>query len=704
MFVRLPLRLGITLLVIALLAGIVAAPWLRPYIADSVPAHAQTLPFTPTPEPTDLPTATATSTPAATATSSPTATLTPSMTSIPTTVTSVTTAVPTVTPTPTALPLGYAPDRCEPNDTLVQPCGIPTEVDVTELNFVDQTRDVYSVLLKANRMYTIRVTSTQGVDPVLAVFLASATDKPVAENDDIGPGSGDAMVEITTTAEAWYLLQIDNKAPGDMKGRLYGVSVRSTAPTTNPGKPGGPTPTPAPAAQAFGDMLENNYDPTSASRISWGVPYDLSLTCPDRFPGACPAGDHDFLLFPVKQGVSLMALTYDLGPGADTFLSLYRPDPAQTSSGDGRIPGWRLITTNDDVAAGWTLRSLVSMTPDWTGEALVVVASSERLNPPMLPEAAGPPGRYRLMVGSPELPVVKQVLEAQQDLPPTPVPTVAPTLEPTAAPTLEDSPSVPTATPVPPAPTSVPLPAAVDTAPADDAREVVKESSVRGLAVVSKDGTRLYGAAPPADGDELASYPEGALVTLLGQSYRGWVKVQPKDSVTPGWMWGPALRPLEITDPNAPQASTTATAGAEGPKGTPVSTPQPGETTTATTPAAGDSDRPATVDEMAPRPLPTDEAARPIARTLTIEVCAQSAKKSKACGTPLSGLRIELVQAATGRVQGQGVTDGSGKVTLSLSIPMGSKLLLRLPALGLQTEIGDNETLIPVRVPGTTGG
>ncbi len=700
MFVRLPLRLGVTLLVITLLSGVIAAPWLRPYVADGQRASAQSLPFTPTPEPTDVPpTSTVAPTVASTATLAPTASLTP---------TTATSAPAIQAPEPTVQLPGYSPDRCELNDTLVQPCGIPTEVDINDFNFVDGTRDVYSALLKANRRYTVRVSSTQGVDPVIAVFLASAADTAIAENDDSAAGSGDAMVEITTTAEAWYLIQVDNKAPGDMQGRLYSISLRSSTPDL--GKPA-TSGTPVPSAQPLGDILENNYDPAHASRIAWGVPYDLSLACPQSFPGACPGGDHDFLLVPVKANVPLVVSTYDLGPGTDTFVGLSRPAAGQSGSIGGEA-GWRVIATNDDVAPGWTLRSLVTVTPDWTGDALLVIASSERLNPPALPDTAGPPGRYRLLVGSPDMTVVKQVLEGQRDLPPTPVPTAPPAGK---APGPSPAPSTPaaeeaqtamiaTATSLPLVPTSIPLPAAVAATPAQDAREVVKETSVRGLAVVSKSETRLYGAAPPADGDELASYPEGALVTLLGQSYRGWVKVQPKDSVTPGWMWGPALRPLETTGSGTSAVSPTMTTGSDDSNGAAAGTAQPDTTVTTTTISTADSTRPATVEKLAPRPLATTTPARPVARTLTIEVCHLSTAKRKTCDAPLSGISVEIAQVATGRIQGQGMTDSAGKVRLSLSVPAGSRLSLRLPAIGIQTDISDNETLVPVYVPGTTGG
>ncbi|HEX6288244.1 MAG TPA: hypothetical protein VFZ66_03595 [Herpetosiphonaceae bacterium] len=693
MFVRVPLRWLIAGLLLALLGGVVMAPWLRPTVADPGLAVAQSAPWTPTPTPTDVPTPTATSTPTATATEVPTPTTAPTATA---TLTQTVAPTATPTPTPTALPPGYGPDACEPNNTLVQPCAIPTEVEVSNLSVVDGTTDVYSVLLKAQRHYTIRASSATGIDPVLKVYLAADTGRIVAENDDLAPGSGDAQVEIVITTDAWYLVEVKNQAPGEMRGRVYTVSVRSSALAGTPA-PGTPTAPPVPTPLA-GDLLENNYDGDHAARIGWAVPYDLSLLCPDPAPHACPAGDHDFLRVPVKAGVPFVALTYDLGPGADPYLSLYRPDAAQTVVGEGRLPGWRQQAVNDDGAPGWTLRSLVTLTPDWTGEALLVVASSARANPPVVPDADGPPGRYRLITGSPDHAALREVLAAQRDLPPTPTP--APTDVPTPILTARPEPPAPplptsVPTPVPTrAPTSAPLPPAVATQPATDQREVVREASITGLAVVVKDGTRLYGAAPPADGDELASYPEGARVRLLGMSYRGWVKVQPDDSVTPGWMWGPNLRPLETVP--APGASAGPT-----PDGT--TPPHPGgpAAPTPTIPATGD--RPATVEDLAPQPLPTAVPPRPVGRTLTIEVCGAGARQSS-CGTPLGGVRVEIVQAATARLLTQGLTDSSGKVRLSLSVPAGSTLLLRIPALGVASPLGETDTQIPVRVPGTRGG
>jgi hypothetical protein len=250
------------------------------------------------------------------ATSTPTATSAP--TAAPAAVESSATATitsPTSHPEATPAPPGYESDRCEPNDTLVQPCALPTEEETGDLTFVDDETDVFSLLLKGGRSYTIRATSADGIDPALTVYLAGATDRPIAQNDDVASGSHDAAVQLTTNADGWYLVRVDNKAPGDMRGRTCRLSARSNAPAAD-----APSATPQTGIAPLGDAYENNYSVETAARLAWGVPYDLSLICPEA--GMCRDGDHDFFFVPVKAGVPLVAATYDLGPGADTTLTL----------------------------------------------------------------------------------------------------------------------------------------------------------------------------------------------------------------------------------------------------------------------------------------------------------------------------------------------------------------------------------------------
>src|SRR6185436_7056439 len=147
-------------------------------------------------------------------------------------------------------------------------------------------------------------------------------------------------------------------------------------------------------------------------------------------------------------------------------------------------------------------------------------------------------------------------------------------------------------------------PVAVSTQAAQDNREVIKEACPTGQVVIGDKGTDLYAAAPPAEGDKIASYPSGALVRLLGQCYRGWVKVQPADSVTPGWMWAPNLRPetIEATPGPTGAASASGTPGTR-PSSAPAGMQQPasgGATVTPTVPILAP-----VLTPLEPLPLPT---------------------------------------------------------------------------------------------------
>src|SRR5262249_20392005 len=134
-----------------------------------------------------------TAAPSATPTSTSAATTTPTRTAVPASATAPAATTPPQAPA-TALPASYTPDRCEPNNSLTQPCALPTEVDTAGLTFVDDAIDVYSFLLKGGRTYTIRAASADGIDPSLTLYLAGATEQVIAQNDDVAPGSSDAQI------------------------------------------------------------------------------------------------------------------------------------------------------------------------------------------------------------------------------------------------------------------------------------------------------------------------------------------------------------------------------------------------------------------------------------------------------------------------------------------------------------------------------
>ncbi len=665
--IRIPFRLVLLGIVLAIILGMSGAPSLYAALIASAPKALAQAAATDTATPSLTATTAATQTPVIWTTTPAPATQTPFIliaTAAPATATNA--------PTATPLPPGYAPDVCHPNHSLHQPCALANETNVANLNFVSGGTDVYSFLLKGGREYQLSATvTTEGIDPSMTVYLAGVIEQPIGQNDDLRIGDPSAVVTLTVAADAWYLVEVINKAPGDVRGKTYTMSARSI------GVPSVSAPSSAGRASAATeeDVIGNAYDVPHAARIVWAAPYDLSMICPDRRPGACYAGRHTFTLVHVKAGIPLTALTYDLGAGVDTVLTMYKPDPTQTQESPGVLPGWRAIAANDDFVAGETLRSQVRVTPDWNGDLLLVIAPSSRQDLPPAP-ADSRPGRYRLIVGPPDMKAIAAAMAAQGDMP-------------TAVPATADGNASGSA----PAPGRASVAAAAPAAP---------EASVTGIAELTQKAD-LYGAVPPQPGDTLAGYEIGTLVKLLGQSYRGWVKVQPAGAVMVGWMWGPSLKAVEVAGGLLPGAHPTTPGTGSDETGTAV------RATPAANGGGGPSvtpiplNRAATIEQLDPEPIPASAPARPVARALRIEVCTAVLKDQRACGTVLAGLRVEVRLASTLAIQVQGVTDAEGRVTLSTSVPPGTQLVLSIPVLGVQSAIANEATELPVRVPATLG-
>jgi len=583
--------------------------------------------------------------------------------------------------TPTPIPVGFGPDRCEPNDSLVQPCAVPNEVDITDLTFADNPTDVFSALLKGERTYTIRASSTSGIDPQLTVYLAGSTDQAIAQNDDIAAGSGDAAVQIHTPADGWYLIQVDNAAVGTMRGRTYMLSIRSSAAIPAAGATATPTPT------TIGDAFENNYNLSRAPKLAWGVPYDLSLICPDSRPGACVSGDHDFFLVPVKKGVPLAALTYDLGPGADTTIALYRPAPGITDPGTG-IPGWQLLQGNDDALSGRTLRSQIIVTPDWNGDALIIVAPSDRADPPRLPEAAGPPARYRLIVGSPFLPAVQQVLQAQQETATSSAPAGSGSTGSGGSGGTTGSAGGIAPTPTAGVAGATVLPTAAQ--PTGDTEEIIRETCLTGLArVVNAEGARFSSAAVPSSaGRYLMIYPKKSEVALLGSCYLGWVKVRPMTAVSPGWMYAPDLELLEVTG-SAPNAGNQpdATAGPLAPQ--PTIAPADAGVPTNAQPTAS----PVQIVALPTSALPAPTALPRQALTVAVQLLDEK-------NTSRAGVRVQLVDVL-GSVLREGATNDQGSITLVADLPASAAVWVQIPAASVTVLVDRAKPALALVIPGS---
>jgi hypothetical protein len=63
-------------------------------------------------------------------------------------------------------------------------------------------------------------------------------------------------------------------------------------------------------------------------------------------------------------------------------------------------------------------------------------------------------------------------------------------------------------------------------------------------------------------------------------------------------------------------------------------------------------------------------------------------------------MRVDLVLAATQTTLVQNTTDRDGTVTLSASVPDGTMLLVRVPALGVQSELRNQTATLIIRVVG----
>jgi hypothetical protein len=585
------------------------------------------------------------------------------------------TAASTLSPTP--MP-GTVPDSCEENDTLLQPCALPSEAQTTELNFVDDGIDVFSFLLKANRSYTIRASSTTGVDPVVTVYLAGATDAPVAQNDDAQPGTTDALVVITTDADGWYIVKVENKAPGAMRARTYALSARSAArgDTATPVADGA-TSQPVSQLQRRGDAFENNWSLETAGYLGWAVPYDLSLVCPQE--GACRDGDHDFFRVQVKRDVPFIAATYDLGPGTDTTIALYKPTPGFTDPSTG-LSGWQLVQYNDDVARGYTLRSEVQLLPDWDGDALIIVAASDRQDAPTMPVAVGPAGRYRLIAGSALMPAILEVLEAQQDGPSLTPAEITPTapFTPAAAPAVPVAPIAAPATATPP-PQAQAAPTVSGETPDDD-EELIREECLTGAAQTVIDDAVFYAAAmPQGENRRLITYPKGTTVELIGACYGGWVKVRPMGAVTPGYMWAPDL--ILVEEAGVPATSSTAGPVAGGAPVAPVpsGTPQPS--------AAGST---LPVVAVEPEPVAPETPQQRVQVSVIVQITTADER-----GRP--GMRVQLTNAL-GDVLGEAITAPNGLVTVTGETAPGTALRMVIPALGVDMPV-QNGQQVAVAVP-----
>ena len=563
-----------------------------------------------------------------------------------------------------------------------------------------------AIVIVAATLRTVPVTAQQVDATTIPTASATPTTPPATSTlpptATLSPTASPTLTATTTTTATqtgtpaatqtpYVIVQSPTPLRPTQTPYIITATVAATAiPSLTPSR----APVTATIIPLLGDGFENNYRPADAPLLGWGQAADLSLRCP--VVDGCVRGDHDMFRVPVKSGEALVALTYDLAPGVDTTLALYRPLPGFIDPATG-IDGWQLARGSDDLQPGVSLRSQVGYTPDWDGEALVIIAASARRDP-------AAPGTYRLLIGPPALPAVATVLAAQRD-PATPT---AQAVSPTAVV------SAPPAATIPP-PTAVPTRSAGTESSSGsrgdgssdgesrsdsdttDPEDIIKEHCATGLATVRNADAPFAIAAPPSPERIISRYPLGARIRLLGSCYVGWVKVLPDGNPSPGWMFAPDLQVIAVTGTGGTPTATRTTDAVPGDassSGGSGSTRADGSGVATNVPLAAPASLPRlTLATATARPAPTALPRQP--RTVSVLVRDRD-------NQPLAQIRVQLADAF-GTLLSEGMTDATGRIALPSDRPAGDALVIRVPAAGLSTTVrGDGQ--LALTLPGRATG
>lgn len=549
-------------------------------------------------------------------------------------------------PSPTAAAASTGPDTCERNETRTAACPIALDAVNGPYTFWPAgDQDWYRMELSNTGLQTvITVRGTAGLDLLTTL-----------SRDDGTPLGTITSPAISTTLSpevvGGVVIRVENRDPGAGEQDQYNLEVRQALPPQ-------PTAPPVEGGAALPpDALENNWSPATAATIAPGVVYDLNLVCPVAW--GCAGGDHDYLRLPVKAGVRYLIATFDLGPGVDTVLDLFWGDEA------------RPLAANDDARAGASFLSVLRWMAPADGEALLRIAPRTGGLTPIVDDTKA--GTYRLAVALAESDLARQLEDriAEQTNAPTP----APTARPAAAGGTTGS--------TPPA-------ASAPTAPAT-ATQAISTDAPTGTARVSAAETVLR-ESPSAAAPVIQSLPAEAVVTLLGQSSGGWVRVQPVDGVVPGWVRGVDLMRAAETAPTATAAPAPASTLT-----TPDATPVP-------------VSHSLVVERLNPLPPPAPSAApQRLTVALSIQVATSSAPRSRSTGqpeptpkpadlTPVVGVRVHLVNAF-GDVLTEAVTPATGRINLTTEVAAGTALFVILPATGLRTPVDLAQPSVLVVLP-----
>lgn len=552
------------------------------------------------------------------------------------------TPAPTTTNVPTAS-VSAQPDACEPNNTPDQACALPLDAVSGPFTFVpEDDQEFYRLDLpqEASIQTQITVRATRGLDLVLsarqgATIIASGTYSLTLSPAMAGP----------------IILRVENRAPQLAVGETYRIEVRREI----------IPPTTAQTDAAEADVLENNWSFATAAPIAVGVVYDLTFTCPETRANACPCGDHDYLLVPVKAGVSYLITTFDLDPGVDTVVELF----------------WQSTTPvagNDDYAPGGLLSTLRWTAPD-DGLLGIRVAPRNGALPQHISDETTSGYRFAITTTASELARKLETTIRQQANLPAPTATVAAGT------------------------------ASGGTASGTGAggATTANETITAGPAIITR--ATVLRREPRADAVALMTLAPETLVTVRGAVSGVWLSVETDASILPGWvLWSD----LQRVGAAGASESGTATVSPNS------ASQQLGSTTTpvlaAPSAAVGASSERVvvtTLDPALPPPQPVAAARVPVALTVTVLATDQPPTGRSTLGLatptpdrhqPIARVRIQLV-TVFGDVLAEGLTDAHGEVQLSRDVPAGAALHVRIPAWGVELPIEADQRTLLVTIP-----
>ncbi|NTU83284.1 MAG: hypothetical protein HGA45_28590, partial [Chloroflexales bacterium] len=545
------------------------------------------------------------------------------------------------------------PDACEPNNTPERPCALPLDAVSGPFTIVpEDDQDFYLLDLpqEASIQTVVTVRATSGLD----LYLTARQGQALL-------ASGTFSLTLAPAVSGPVTLRVENRDPRLVSGESYRVEVRRTLvpPADRDSGSGGTA-----------DSLENNWSFETASPIAVGVVYDLTLVCPDARPGACPGGDHDYLLVPVKAGVTYLIATFDLDPGVDTVVEVFWQSATEPVAG------------SDDYGPGGMLAAL-SWTAPADGFAGIRVAPR---NGGLIPQVADARSSYRLAVApvASELARKLEPLIRQQAGIPTPTAAAASSGGGGAA----------------------AGGGASSGAPAGGGPMGSQETIAAGAALIIHE--TVLRREPQADAAALATLAPETRVSVRGPVSGLWISVDTDACMLPGWVrWSDLQR---VTDgaaaPAAPGAAPTAM-----PPGAPAEPAPPAlaPSTVAGNPSTGAGERVevALLDPSLPAP-PAPAAPRvPVAMRVVVVATDRPPSAATVSGVatptpdlrqPLADVRVQITNVF-GDVLAEGMTNAQGEVRLSRDVGAHEALRIRLPALGLEVTVEHGQEQLLVTLP-----